>query len=98
KIPDFASWLAKLYRQYPHRFEPRVKEAARELKRCGADVGRLEEEVQAADGPYRSITSLEGIASALHSAAFDIPGGQPQCGTKPVATNGFHEKDTGMYT
>lgn len=98
KIPDFDPWLAELYRQYPQTFEPRVKEIARDLKRCGADTDKLEETIQSANGTYRSITFLEGIAFTLHEAAFDIPGGQPQCGTKPVATSGFHEKDTGMYT
>lgn len=89
------SFVAAMRSIYPNEFARSVDEIAAELKHCGADTKQLEEMIDDAkkgSGPG----AYFAIGTYLSRAAYDIPGGQPECGTKPV-TSGFHDKDTGYY-
>jgi hypothetical protein len=93
----FHRYVDELYRQYHQMLEIPVKTIAKELKECGANTDKLEQEIKGIDDPSPSIVFFEGIMFQLHDAAYDIPGGQPECGTKVVEGTGFHEKDNGIY-
>ena len=98
KVPDFDDYLKEVVRQYPTLFETRVNDMTNKLRLCGANTKKLDEEISNINGSYRSITYYEGIFFSLREAAYDIPGGQPECGTAPRTSTGFAAKDTGLYT
>ena len=97
RVPEFEDWNAELFRLYPETFRGRLRDMSAKLQKCGADTTRLDSDLNTADGPYKSVTHLEALYWDLRHAAYDIPGGQPECGTKASTTTGFREKDTGMY-
>lgn len=83
----------EIERRFKSNFEQEIKALAAELKNCDANIEQLETPLQKLEWPY-----FGRIISALRSAAYDIPRGRPECGTGAPRSEGFSEKETGIYT
>lgn len=92
------AYTAEMNRQVSGRYGSRLIGLATKLKACGADTKQLDGYVTNIMGHKAGPSELYGVAMQLSEAAYDIPGGQPECGTKAATSTGFREKDTGMYT
>lgn len=98
KYATFEDYLAAIYQEYPSKFEKPAQDMYRKLRNCGADTKGLGKDLENTHSTFPSITYFEGIAFDLQDAAYDIPGGRPDCGTKARSGTGFSEKETGLYT
>jgi hypothetical protein len=90
--------IAALKKTYSTKFEQRVDTVTAELKRCGADTTELEKNISYVTQHEGLPASFLSIAAELSRAAYDIPGGQPQCGTSDSSAGNFRDKDTGWFT
>lgn len=85
--------------KYEKHFGPRMRELAKKLKECGADTKELENAINNLGSAQDFVTlGVSLLVPAFRNAAYDIPGGQPECGTAGKPATGFREKDTGIYT
>jgi hypothetical protein len=98
KFVEFDDYQKEIIKQYPLLFETRVNDVTKKLRQCGANTDKVDEQINNINGSYRSITYYEQLCMWLRDAAYDVPGGQSECGTAPKANTGFTEKDNGAYT